>query len=115
MKRELICIICPKGCPMTAEISGDTVVTTGNTCPNGAKYAEAECLHPVRTVTATVRVANRKDTMVSVKTKTPVPKDSMLAVMEQLRKISVNAPLAIGDVVLNDVCGSKIIVTKSVL
>ena len=114
MKRKLVCIVCPRGCAMTAEISGETVTTVGNACPNGARYAETECLHPVRTVTATVRVANRRDTMVSVKTQSPVAKDSMQEVMQCLRRVSVDAPLAIGDVVLESVCGSKIIVTKAV-
>lgn len=114
MKRKLICIVCPKGCMLEAEIADGKVAVTGNACPNGAKYAEAECIRPVRTVTATVRVANRKDTMVSVKTETPVAKDSMKTVMECLRKTAVNAPLTIGDVVLESVCGSRIVVTKSV-
>ena len=69
----------------------------------------------MRTVTATVRVANRENTMVSVKTETPVAKGRMMEVMEKLRSISVNAPLAIGDEVLAEVCGSRIVVTKDVL
>ena len=115
MKRELICILCPRGCTLTAEINENTVTTTGNACPNGAKYAQNECLHPVRTVTATVRVANRKDTMVSVKTATPVDKNSMPTVMATLRKVTVNAPVAIGDVIPVSVEGSEIIATKAVL
>lgn len=115
MKRELTCILCPKGCLLTAEITGETVVTTGNTCPNGAKYAQNEILHPVRTVTATVRVANRKDAMVSVKTVQPVAKDSMMTVMEVLRSITVNAPVNIGDVLPVSAGGSKIVITKMIL
>lgn len=115
MKRNLTCIICPRGCALTAAINGDQVTVTGHTCPKGEEYAINECLHPVRTVTATVRVANRRNTMVSVKTETPVPKDSMMDVMEALRRTTVNAPLVIGDEVLADVCGSRIIVTKEVL
>ena len=115
MKRDLICIICPKGCSLRAEISGDTVTTTGNGCPRGAQYAENECLHPMRTVTATVRVANRPDTMVSVKTENPVPKEQMLKVMEALRQIQVKAPLAIGDRILSNICGTSILATKSIL
>ena len=83
MKRNMICIICPRGCAMTAEVQGDTVTVTGNTCPKGEEYAINECLHPMRTVTATVRVANREDTMVSVKTENPVPKGNMMDVMEK--------------------------------
>lgn len=115
MKKNMICIICPKGCSLQAEIAGDVVTTTGNACPRGAKYAENECLHPVRTVTATVRVANRPDTMVSVKTAQPVAKEKMPRVMAAMRSIWVNAPLSIGDVILQDICGSDIIVTKAIL
>ena len=81
MKRELTCIICPLGCSLTAEIVDGEVKVSGNTCPKGEEYAINECLHPVRTVTATVRVANRPNTMVSVKTEKPVPKDQMMDVM----------------------------------
>ena len=114
MKRQLTCIICPRGCGLTADLCGETVTVTGHTCPKGEEYAINEYLHPVRTVTATVRVSNRKDTMVSVKTESPVAKDQMMAVMAALRQISVCAPVAIGDVVLENVCGSKIIVTKDI-
>ena len=115
MERKMICIICPRGCSLTADVTADGVTVTGNACPKGAEYAVNECTNPVRTVTATVRVANRENTMVSVKTETPVAKGRMLEVMEMLRSISVNAPLAIGDEVLPDVCGSRIVVTKDVL
>lgn len=115
MKRQLTCIICPRGCALTADICGETVTVTGHTCPKGEEYAINECLHPVRTVTATVRVNNRKDTMVSVKTETPVAKDKMMEVMAALRRTAVTAPAAIGDVVLDNVCGSRIVVTKDIL
>ena len=115
MKQNMICIICPKGCSLQAENAGDVVTTTGNACPRGAAYAETECLHPVRTVTATVRVANRPDTMVSVKTVQPVAKGKMQEVIAALRSTQVNAPLSIGDVILQDICGSNIIATKVIL
>lgn len=114
MTRKLTCIICPRGCDLCAEINGQTVSVTGHTCPKGEEYAINECLHPVRTVTATVRVANRKDTMVSVKTETPVDKNAMMEVMQALRQMEVEAPLAIGDVIAENVCGSRIVVTKAV-
>ena len=100
---------------MTAEIQGETIIVTGNTCPKGEEYAIQECLHPMRTVTATVRVSNREDTMVSVKTEHPVPKEKMMAVMKTLRSITVTAPIAIGDEILNDVFGTRIIATKQIV
>ena len=115
MERKITCIICPRGCPMTAVIAGDTVKVSGHTCPKGEEYAINECTNPVRTVTATVRVDNRRDTMVSVKTENPVPKGSMADVMAALRKITVQAPIHIGDVVLEDIFGTKIVATKELL
>lgn len=115
MKRDLICIICPRGCSLSAEIDGSNVTVSGNACPKGQEYAVNECINPVRTVTATVRVSNRENTMVSVKTATPVSKDRMMEVMGTLRTIQIQAPISIGDVIAKDICGSDIIVTKAVL
>lgn len=115
MKRDMICIICPRGCSLTAEITENGVAVSGNACPKGEEYAINECTNPVRTVTATVRVSNRYNTMASVKTVTPIAKDKMMDVMAALRKIQVQAPVKIGDIILNDVCGSDIVITKDVL
>lgn len=115
MKRDMICIICPRGCSLTADITETGVKVSGNACPKGEEYAINECTNPVRTVTATVRVSNRYNTMVSVKTVTPVAKDRMMDVMKELRNIQVQAPVKIGDIVLTDVCGSDIVITKDVL
>ena len=95
------------------EVGGLQVV--GNSCPKGQEYAINECTNPVRTVTSTVRVSNREDTMVSVKTATPVPKEKMMEVMAQLRSITVSAPVKIGDVVLTDVFGTNVIITKDII
>ena len=65
MKREITCIVCPRGCRMTADIQGETITVTGHTCPRGEKHAIDEILHPVRSLTSIVRVSNRRDTMVS--------------------------------------------------
>lgn len=114
MKRNLTCIICPRGCSLVADITEKGVEVTGNACPKGEEYAVNECTNPVRTVTATVRVSNRYNTMASVKTETPVPKDKMMDVMAKLRQTQIEAPVAIGDVILTDVFGSNIVITKAV-
>lgn len=114
MIRNLTCIICPRGCSLSADITPDGVNVVGHTCPKGEEYAINECTNPVRTVTATVRVSNRENTMVSVKTQTPVPKGEMLNIMALLRKTQIDAPVHIGDIVLSDVCGTNIVVTKDI-
>ena len=114
MTRNITCIICPRGCAMTAVITETGVQVSGHSCSRGEEYAITECTNPVRTVTATLRVSNRPDTMVSVKTAAPVPKASMFEVMDLLRRTAVQAPIAIGDVLLPDVFGTQIIATKDI-
>lgn len=114
MERKITCIICPKGCTMVASEANGQWEVRGNTCPKGAQYAVAECTAPVRTVTSTVRVSNREDTMVSVKTAAPIPKGNMADVMALLRKTQVAAPVYIGQVILENVFGTQIVITKNV-
>ena len=115
MERKITCILCPRGCAMTVTGELGNLQVSGNTCPKGLEYAINECTNPVRTVTSTVRVSNRKDTMASVKTASPVPKDKMMEVMAALRSITVSAPVKIGDVVLSDIFGTNVIITKDIL
>ena len=114
MERNITCILCPRGCAMTVTGELGNLLVSGNTCPKGLEYAINECTNPVRTVTSTIRVSDRKDTMVSVKTASPVPKEKMMEVMAALRSITVSAPVKIGDVVLTGVFGTDIIVTKEI-
>ena len=114
MKRNLTCIICPRGCSLTVELENGNANVTGNACSKGAEYGTQECLCPVRTVTSVLRVSNRRDTMVSVKTAVAVKKDDIFRVMEVLKNTLVTAPVAIGDVLLQDVFGADIIATKAV-
>ena len=113
MKKEMICIVCPRGCAVTAELQDGKVTVTGNSCPRGEAYARAELISPTRTVTSVVKISNRKDTALSVKTLDPIPKSEIFPLMEKLRVFETAAPVAIGDV-LFEACGTKIVATKSV-
>lgn len=114
MKKVLTCIICPRGCTVEVNIDGDSISVKGNACPRGEKYAIAECTNPTRTVTSVVRLSNRTDTMVSVKTAEPIPKSHIFDVMEKIRGASVQAPVRIGDEIIGDIYGTKIIATKNI-
>lgn len=115
MTRKLTCIICPRGCTLTVEGENGSLTVSGNACPRGARYATDECTHPVRTVTSTVRVNGRPDTMVSVKTAVPVAKDDIFKVMAAIRQAAADPPVCIGDTVLADVCGTDIVATGNIL
>lgn len=113
MEKQLICIICPRGCSLTADM-GDEIKVSGNACPKGEKYAIDELTNPLRTVTSTVRVKNLPFTMVSVKTREPIPKEKMTGAMKIIRAAEVAAPVKIGDVIIKDVFGTDIIATKEI-
>ena len=114
MERKLTCILCPRGCELTVTFDGDNVFVVGNSCPRGRYYGEEEVVSPKRTVTSVIRVSNREDTTVSVKTDKPIEKADIYAVMDAIRNATVNAPISVGDVILSDVCGSNVIATKKV-
>lgn len=114
MNRTLTCIICPRGCTLNVTMEDNKVTVSGHGCNRGEQYGIDECLHPTRTVTSTVRVANRKDTMVSVKTAAPIPKEEMETVMQLIRCAQVEAPVHIGDTVIDNVFGTVVIATGNV-
>lgn len=113
MEKQLICIICPRGCTLNATV-GDDIKVSGNACPKGEKYAVDELTNPLRTVTSTVRVKNIPLTMVSVKTKDPIPKGKTAEVMKKIREAEVEAPVKMGDVIISDLFGTDVIATKEI-
>lgn len=114
--RNLICIGCPLGCPVTVTMDGDNINVTGNTCPRGADYAKKEVLSPTRIVTSSVRVNDGEIARVSVKTKSDIPKSKIFEVMKEIRAVRVEAPVELGQVLIEDCAGTgvDIIATKSV-
>lgn len=108
MIRELVCVSCPLGCGLKVELddSGAVINVTGNTCPRGKKYAVDECTNPVRMVTSTVKVKGGEHPVVPVKTSKPVPKGLMFEIMKEINSVTVEAPVKIGDVVIENVLGT---------
>ena len=113
MSKELTCIVCPRGCRLTID---DNLNVTGNSCPRGAQYAKDEMTNPKRMITSIVRVKNRENMMVSVKTSTSIPKGKIFDVLKEIAKVGVDAPVHIGDVLIKDVLGtgSDIVATKEI-
>ena len=114
--REMICICCPMGCRLTVEKTADGYSVTGNTCPRGAKYAHQEFINPMRTVTSSVFVSGGKLNMCSVKTANVIPKSMIPQALKAIRACRIEAPVAIGDVVIKDICstGVDLVATRNV-
>lgn len=114
--KNLICIGCPLGCPLTVTIDGEDISVTGNTCPRGADYARKEILSPTRIVTSSVRVKDGTIARVSCKTKSDIPKGKIFDCVKALKDVEVVAPVKIGDVIVENVAGTgvNVIATKNV-
>lgn len=116
-KRELICIGCPLGCPVTVSMeNGQVLSVEGNTCRRGDDYARKEVTNPTRIVTSTVTVEGGKDVTVSVKTRSDIPKGKIFDCVKALKGVTVKAPVHIGDVIVADAAGTgvDIIATSNV-
>ena len=112
--KELVCIVCPKGCRLHVdEENGYTV--TGNSCPRGAEYGHNEIKNPTRVLTSTVKLDGGLYRRCPVKTDKAVPKRLLLDIMHELNNVSLSAPVQAGQVVLANVCGTdaNVIVTKN--
>ena len=117
MKRTFTCIVCPNGCEMEAEYEGTNVISvTGNLCPKGRDYVTQELVDPRRTIASSVIVKGGILPLTSVRTNRAIPKDRIFDVMAEINKVTLTAPVHIGDVVIKNVLGlgSDVIVTKHI-
>ena len=113
-KRNLTCIVCPRGCQMVVTLEdGNVVKVEGNFCKRGVTYANDECTNPKRTVTSTVRC--KSGAVVAVKTDRTIPKGMMFEVMQAINGVVADDELKIGDVVIENVCdtGANVVATAN--
>ncbi len=103
--KELICIVCPKGCHLTVDEENGYAVS-GNNCPRGEEYGKNEVIAPKRTITSTVKVSGGLYPRLPVKTDKPIPKELIFDAMKLLDEVELTAPVKVGDVVIENVLGT---------
>lgn len=119
-KRELICIVCPNGCLLEAEIEDSSGLRvkkiTGQLCEKGPAWAEQELINPMRTIAGNIAVNGGNFPLVSVKTDSAVPLGKIFDVVKEIREKRIKAPVRIGDRLIENVAGtsSNIIATRHV-
>ena len=109
------CTTCPSECFLTVEVERDAdgaVVevrsVTGNSCPRGNKFAHQELTCPMRVLTTTVAVSGGDETLLPVRTAKAIPLELHAQAMNLIRGLVVNAPIRMGDVVLEDLLDTSI-------
>ncbi len=116
MEQELTCIKCPMGCRLVVTEKQGKLAVCGNTCPRGEEYGISEVTNPTRTVTGTVKILNGEIRRLPIKTLKEVPKNAVLPIASELKKICVTAPVCVGDTVADNIAntGVSIVATRTV-
>lgn len=100
--KELICIMCPKGCHLKVD---DELNVTGNACPRGATYGKQEIIDPRRYLTSTVKLVSKTCRRLPVISNGDLPKNKVSEVIKYLDTVEVKAPINVKDVIVKDVLG----------
>ncbi|MEZ4674760.1 MAG: DUF1667 domain-containing protein [Caldilineaceae bacterium] len=110
-----LCIGCPLGCQLEVDeaTDGHLVEVRGFSCKRGAEYARQEHTAPQRTATTTVQIVGARYPRLPVRTVAPVPKLLVAEICRALRTVTVEAPIALGELVLPNVLGLGVDVVAS--
>lgn len=106
----ITCIACPNGCNIKVSFDKDGNIEKldGYKCKNGLAYAKAEVTAPERILTSSVAVKNGEFVLASVKTAKPIPKSLLTKAVREIAKIKINAPVKVGDIVLQNILGTGV-------
>lgn len=110
IRRTDICLRCPRGCEVRTVVGEDDEIVSieGNRCPLGREYVEQEIKDPRRVVPTSVRVRGGVRPLVPVWTPEPMPKDLIMELARETRSITVDAPVHVGDVIVDDWRGTGV-------
>ena len=115
-KKHFVCVVCPIGCEIDVVHDGGKIISMeGNKCEKSAEFVTQELIEPMRILTTTVRIQGARWPVIPVRTEKAVPKRLFPRIMKQLRRIRLQAPVSMLDVVVKDVLGTgaNIIVTRT--
>jgi len=104
--KKIICIVCPRGCEITVELEDGKIKSIkGYSCPLGKQYAEKEVANPERILMSIVKCVGGDLPVVSVKTVKPIPLSRIIEASKALADIVVEAPVKIGDKIVENLLG----------
>lgn len=107
-EQNVICTICPVGCNITVTGSKEEVLSIeGNKCVRGIPHARAEFLNPERILTSTVRIQGYRLPVIPVRSTKPIPKDKLFEAMEEIRRITIHAPVTCGEVIARNIVDTE--------
>lgn len=115
--KEYTCIVCPLSCQITLKANnGEMVDITGYTCKRGENFVRNEYTNPVRTLTTVVKLEGSNYDCLPVISDGGIPKDELPECLEELKNVTIVAPIKMGDIVVENILNTdvNIISAKSV-
>ena len=115
-KKHFVCVVCPIGCEIDVVHEGSKIISMeGNKCQKSEEFVTEELIEPMRIMTTTVRIQGARWPVVPVRTDRAVPKRLFPRIMKLLRRIELQAPVNMLDVVVEDILhtGANIIATRT--
>ncbi len=109
--KDLVCIICPKGCRITInyEINENEIKIiqsiVGFSCPKGKTYAEQELLEPRRTLTTTIKTTYKEHKRLAVRSDSEIPLVQLIPIIKHLRSIVIDKPVTAGTCIVKNPLG----------
>lgn len=103
MQKQIICIICPRGCVMTVKKNNEEITVEGNACKRGKEFAILEMTDPKRSLTSTVKTVFKDCPVLPVRTDYDLPKDLIGKAMEEINKIVVTKKVKMHDIIISDI------------
>lgn len=104
--KKLVCVLCPVGCPLNADIKGDRVNIQGNRCKKGIDFAQEELVAPRRQITTTLRMQDGR--LLAVRTQTSIPKEKVFDVLAEARLIHPSAPVQCGQIIAQNIADTGV-------
>ncbi len=116
-EKTVRCIVCPTGCEIHVKNVKGELIIDGHTCNRGEEYAKDEFIAPKRILTSTMRVNNGLLPLIPVRTNQPVLKEQLNNILKEIAKKIVNAPIKMGDVLIENVLdlGVNIIASRDLI
>lgn len=109
------CTTCPSECLLTVEVKrgadgamAEVRSVTGNSCPRGDTFAHQELACPMRVLTTTVAVSCGDEALLPVRTAEAIPLALHAQAMDLISGVVVEAPIRMGDVVLENLLDTNI-------
>lgn len=110
---KILCVTCPKGCSLEVTTDGNTVVEVKSGCKRGHDYARRELVDPRRMVATSIRIRGGIHPLLPVYTSEAFPKQRIMELQSRLRELELQAPVKMGDVVVNNVLDTGIDILAS--